>query len=367
MKLYYLITHSNDFSGKIVFFNEGKNYWRVFYPVIEVFEKQKQEYIYVTADMNDPILQKDLKYAKCYELKNMQQAILFLNKIKADVVVMTTPQLNILTLKRSPHVRHYCHLLHAPMDIHSYKRFSFDYFDSILCSNSFQIKHLRDLEEKRGKSPKKLYETGCVYYDMEEISEPNRKNKKIKTILLAPTWGTKSFLTQNIIPFIEQLLKANMNIIFRPHPQSWISDKNILEKILSHFSQNKNFTCDKNVSGKESLVKSDMVICDISGIIYDSIFLHNKSVLVWNVDWKKGGYEYIDIDKTPSVLELVEKVSGTLLTEDNIDQILSIIESTPSKLEIKSKDLSQYLFNFQSAAPIAAQQILSIYQGDKSC
>ena len=37
---------SNDFENKLVFFNEGKNYWNVFKPVLDELITNKQKFIY---------------------------------------------------------------------------------------------------------------------------------------------------------------------------------------------------------------------------------------------------------------------------------------------------------------------------------
>ena len=43
----------NDFSGKIVFFSEGKSYWRVYKPIITELIKKKQKVIYLSAERGD--------------------------------------------------------------------------------------------------------------------------------------------------------------------------------------------------------------------------------------------------------------------------------------------------------------------------
>ena len=355
--------YSNDFSGKIVFFNEGRNYWRVFLPVLKEMEKSGQEHIYITADPKDPILEQDLKHTECYALDNMNQAILFMNDIKADVVIMTTVQLNILTLKRSKHVRHYSHLFHTPADIHSYKRFAFDYFDSILCCNEFQMESLRHLEKKRNKKTKQLYPTGCTYYDLDKsVALPVKKKKsKHKTVLLAPTWGEKSLLGENAISIIDNVISAGHKIIFRPHPQSKISDKEILEKINLKFGENPKYEEDTKIEFHDSLAQSDFVICDVSGFIYDCILLYRKPVVVWDVDWNKGGYEYYDIDKNASVLTLVKDAGCSFITKDNSDEFISVVNTIPNHIDSKI-NLSSHILNFKKAAPVAAKQIIEIHQ-----
>ena len=125
-----------------------------------------------------------------------------LNNLKAKLFVSSTPQLNIFEWKRSPFIEHYCYLSHAPMDVHANKKFSFDYYDSVLCGNSFQIKNLRYLEKLRGSKKKILLKSGCSYYDLLK-----RKKSTGESILVAPTWGERSFLKSSLEELLSNLLK----------------------------------------------------------------------------------------------------------------------------------------------------------------
>ena len=53
-------------------------------------------------------------------------AFTLLNHIKVKVMIMTTPQLDVMHLKRSKNVEHYVHLIHAPTDTLVYKKYAFD-------------------------------------------------------------------------------------------------------------------------------------------------------------------------------------------------------------------------------------------------
>ena len=181
---------NHDFTGKLVLFNEGERYWNVFEPVLIELIKNKQSFIYLTADKNDSGLKLNNKLCEAHYCGNINQSIILLNRLKAKMCVMTTPQLDILTLKRSKNVTHYCYLFHSPVDIHYYKKFAFDRFDSILCVNDFHMKNLRRLENIRNDKKKSLFKIGCSYYDILDNSNSKIRN----SILIAPSWGEKSFV-----------------------------------------------------------------------------------------------------------------------------------------------------------------------------
>ena len=346
----------NDFTGQLVFYSEGSNYWNVFKPVLDQFIKAEQKFSYLTSDENDPGLQLDNSICTAHFIGKMDHAFLVLNKLKANMCVMTTPQLNILRLKRSDDVKHYCYLAHAPMDVHANKKFSFDYYDSVLCGNDYHIANLRQLEKDRKSQEKKLLKTGCTYYD----EMPEIPFTEGDSILLAPTWGDRTFLVRCGDLIIEKLLEANNKVILRPHPQSWISDKKVLADIISKFDKEDLFTIDRESDNSISLSRAKTVICDVtSGIIYDFVFLHKKPVIAIDFLWNDGGYESSDIKNEPCTKFLLKDAGKTIAIDDvpNINSIINDLE----QISITEEVIEKHIVNFKKSGPIAAKQILTLY------
>ena len=347
----------SDFSGKIVFFSEGKSYWRVYEPVVQELIKNNQDFVYLSADKEDKGLTISSKGIETHCLGNIRQAIFVLNRLKARVCVMTTPQLDVIALKRSKGVQHYCHIIHSPTDIHAYKKFAFDYFDSVLCSSEAQIDNLKFLETKRSSKPKQLFRTGCTYYDV-FLSDSDEHGDHI---LLAPTWGDRTFFKYCGKEIIDNLLTGGHRVIFRPHPQSWISDKEILDDIISSFGSNPNLTIDKEVGGESAIRKSKLLICDItSGMLFDMAFMYRKPVVAIKFDWKDGGYESASLAKETAAVDLLKDV-GDVATSGEISNISEIVENAASKT-ITMDIINRHIFNLKKAGKLAAEQIVSIHQ-----
>lgn len=392
---------STDFSGKIVFFNEGKNYWKIFKPVLDELAQQNTDFVYLTADKDDPGLS---AYAeKSFFIGTIQNAIVFLNKLKADVCVMTTPQLNILHLKRSPYVRHYCHLMHAPADIHTYKKFAFDYYDSVLCVNKNQIANIRQLEQKRGKPQKILFESGCTLFDNLPPIKTAGQNSQLaqsaqsvlstqsvqalaqessaqgtaatsqtvatnpqsvsdgatgKTVLIAPTWGEKSFLSVHGFSFITQILEqTDFTILFRPHPQSFISDSELMHSIEKTYQNNPRFLFDKNVNNIDSIDSASCMICDVSGVAFDFIFRKQKPIIVVDQTQDMYGYESADIENRNCLYDLLDETQSPVITD--FSSIVTLLNNTEQQ-HIEKAVIDTYIFNYANAAPVIARQILSL-------
>lgn len=353
-----------NFEGQLVFFNEGKNYWKVFKPVLDSLIAQRQHCVYISADKDDPGIKLQSEYVQTICLGSMRSAIFSLNRLKAKMCIMTTPQLDVLQLKCSKYVKHYCHLLHAPVDIHVYKKFAFDEYDSVLCSSTFQINHIRYLEKKRGTKAKTLLETGCTYYD--EYVSPLPVNSLIlnnaqQAVLIAPTWGDKSSLSI-IALLIERVLLLGYAVIFRPHPQSWISDKALIEHIIKAYESNISFSVDKDVDMYTSMHKATLMICDVSGIIYDFALLFKKPIITLVGENNFYGYEGDDIPERNSALYLVDEVGAVLPYKDTSD-IVNIDTAIEQAIytDISTDIIDMHIFNFKSAGEVAATQIKEIY------
>lgn len=344
-----------DLTGEVVFFSEGKGYWRVFRPVIEEMICRKQRVTYLSADRDDPGLAVSSDFVRTHYLGEIRQAIFHLNRLKADVCVMTTPQLDVIALKRSGNTRHYCHIIHSPTDVHAYKKFAFDYFDSVLCSSDAQIRNLRFLERERKTRVKEIFRTGCTYYD---VFAPD-KGESGDAVLLAPTWGDRTFFKASGKEILRHLLAGGHQVIFRPHPQSWISDAPLMGEIVREFGEHPGLTIDRAVSGEAAIRSSKLLICDISsGMVFDMAFGYKKPVVAVSFDWKDGGYEASDLPNETAAVELLRDI-GAVVDARSLEGISRIVNQVADK-EITREIIDKHIFNFRSSGKVAAEQILSL-------
>ncbi|MDR3312750.1 MAG: CDP-glycerol--glycerophosphate glycerophosphotransferase, partial [Spirochaetaceae bacterium] len=114
-----------------VIYCEGKQYWNLFKPVLDEFERRGIELLYLTSAEDDPVFEAGYPHIKAEYIGEGNKAFARLNLLSAEVVLMTTPALNVYQLKRSKAAKHYAHVLHAPSDATMYRLFGIDYFDSV--------------------------------------------------------------------------------------------------------------------------------------------------------------------------------------------------------------------------------------------
>ena len=110
----------------IAIFTDGKQYWNVFKPICQEFEKRGQDVVYMTASADDPALKQGFQHVKTEFIGEGNKAYAKMNLLNADVVLSSTPSLDVYQWKRSKDVKWYAHVPHACSDITTYRMFGID-------------------------------------------------------------------------------------------------------------------------------------------------------------------------------------------------------------------------------------------------
>jgi hypothetical protein len=343
---------------KYVVYNEGMQYWNVFKPVCDEFEKRQIELTYYTSAEKDPCFEQNYKYVKPEFIGEGNMAFVRLNMLSAGVVLMTTPGLQVYQLKRSKNVKHYSHVLHAASDATMYRLFGIDYFDSILLTGDYQKTDIRLLEKQRNLKEKELVTVGCTYLDTlnSKIKMiPQEENHKF-TVLVSPSWGASALLSKYGEKLLDPLVKTGWKIIVRPHPQSKKSESEMLTKLTEKYKDCINLIWDYERDNIYSMKKSDIMISDFSGIIYDYTFLCDKPIMYVNASLDLRPYDAYDIieekeNKTIWQFDTLKQI-GIELKEESFDKIEEIIKNASDSKELaeKRKYFKEEAWNFQDKA-----------------
>lgn len=309
-----------------VIYSEGKQYWSVFHGILDEFEKRQIKVVYYTSAKDDPFFEQNYRFINGEYIGEGNKAFFKLAFLSADICLMTTPHLDVLQLKRSKQVKYYAHVLHSPSDSTRYKLFGLDYFDSVFLNGDFQVEQLRELEQKRNLHPKELPIVGCSYLDdLQKRASSVQVEKDGFTILVAPTWGQSSLLNKYGSKLIDKLVLSGKKIIIRPHPQSLKVEKILIENLQKHYVNNPNITWDFTPDNLKTLAKSDVMISDFSGVIFDYAFIFNKPFIFVNEKINKEIYDMIDCEKPLFALNKIKEL-GLELKEKNFDKIGEMID-----------------------------------------
>lgn len=325
---------------KYVIYSEDKRYWNLFKPILDEAEKRQIEIKYFVSNDQDPVFQQNYQYVKPEVIGEGNAAFAKLNMISAGVVLMTTPGLQVYQLKRSKSVKHYSHILHMPNDATTYRLFGLDYFDSVLCTGDYQKEDIRTLEKQRGIKEKELVTVGCPYLEtlQSKISSLPEETDHPFTVLVSPSWGASALLAKYGEKLLDPLSESGFRIIVRPHPQSKKSEAEMLERLQKRYENNKNVEWDFAGDNIIAMKKSDIMISDFSGIVFDYTFLFDKPVMYVTADLDLRPYDAYDLIEKENGKKIWQfealKKFGLELKEEQFKNIKSVIQNASDSEEL---------------------------------
>lgn len=312
----------------LVIFSDGKQYWKVFAPICKELSARGQEVVYYTMSEDDPALSANLPGMTAEFIGEDNRAFTKLNFLKANVVFSTTPGLDVYQWKRSKDVDFYVHIPHAPNDITLYRMFGIDYYDSILLSGDYQVKQIRQMEAKRELTAKDLKLVGIPYMDdmAARLDSVGAAEAHERTVLLAPSWGDSALFGVYGGKIIEKLLETGYHVIVRPHPQSFKSEKELMDKLMEKFPNSDKLEWNRDSDNFEVLRRSDILISDFSGVTFDFSLIYDKPVIYTTPNFDLGPYDAWWMDEPLWTTTILPHI-GAELTEDKMDSLKELIDT----------------------------------------
>ena len=318
-----------------VIFSDSKRYWNVFKPVCDEFEKRKIDVQYWTMSEDDPAFSEKYNHVKTLFIGEGNKAFSKLNIMNAGVVLATTPGLDVLQWKRSPNVGKYVHILHQPGDTTFYRMFGLDHYDAVLISGEYEERQLREIEKLRGIPRRDTCLTGITYLDtmkaryeaLKKDTKDSGKSSGVKTVLLAPTWGETAILSRFGERIISALVNTGYNIIIRPHPQSFESEKDLMNSLMSKFPESDKMHWNRDNDNFDVLSRSDIMITDFSGVMFDYALIFDRPFIYADIEFDKSPYDAAWLEEDMWTLKILPHI-GIPLKEEDFDNIREVIDRT---------------------------------------
>ena len=311
----------------LVIFSDHKRYWSVFEPICRALDERGQDVVYITGSPDDPALTCPYEHVKaqCYEGNKLFTKLNFLN---AKIVLSTTPGLDVYQWKRSKMVKHYVHIPHAASEIVLYRMFGIDYYDAILLSGEYQVQDVRKLEKLRELPEKELVKVGIPYMDemAKRLEAVGPAPEHPRTVLLAPSWGKSAILQVYGGKIIDVLLKTGYHVIVRPHPQSFTSEKEMLEKIMEEYPESDQLEWNRDTDNFEVLRRSDILISDFSGVIFDFTLVYDKPVIYTDPQFDVSPYDAWWLEDPLWTTSALPRL-GKELNDTNMENLKELIDT----------------------------------------
>ncbi len=282
-----------------------------------------------------------------------------LNHLEAKVLVTTTPQLDVMMFRRSKKVSHYANLQHALSESRYARPYAYDFFDSVLCCGEILRDNIRRIEEIRQLPAKQLLETGVPHYDeLMKDAEPGRPPRPSPLVLVAPSWGPLSIFEAFGTEIVERLA-ADFDVVVRPHPQMKLSQPDLYARVLGLDG----VEVDTSRTPGDVMARADILVSDISGIVHEFAFIHEKPVLIIDHGTSLGGLEGHLLGGDS---ELKDRCREFIIPIPPAE-VDGIAEAVSDALDGHRRDRivdvrGQTVFNYPGAGAVAADQIMGILQ-----
>lgn len=369
-KKYYkeFFAAENQKDMHLVFYSEGSGYYKYFQNLIEALLRDSNEVIhYVTSDPNDAIFGKNEPRIRPYYVDEARLISLMM-KLKADIVVMTTPDLDKYHIKRSKvredveyiYVDHGCSSLNL-----SYRTGALDAFSTVFVVSRVQAVELRAMEKLRHTHKKRIVEVGYGLIDnmIAAYEASDRQPNEKPTILIAPSWQYDNIMDSCLDDLVGALYGRGWRIVVRPHPQYVRRFPVQLQQIIERHRDKMggDFAIETDFSSNVTVYTADLLITDWSAIAYEFSFTTDKPTLFVNTQMKVVNPDYRKIPIEPFDLTGRRQI-GRSIEKDEVktaDRVVSELLADGAQWSGQIKRLKQeYFYNLGHSGEVGAQYIL---------
>ena len=363
-------------SRRIVFYSEGPESAPHLTPLImELIGRLDRQICYVTSSPDDPVLACASGNILCFEIGSGHPRSHLFASLDAGLLVTTTPDLETMQLKRSAHTNKYVYIHHAIMSMHMvYRPGAFDHFDSLLCVGRHHVEEAKAAETIYGLKQREIVEHGSIRLDVLLQSEGSAVPLTAKSgahVLSAPTWGDQALLETCGDELVDIIIKAGYQVTVRPHPMTMRHRSSLVRDLEIRFGPTGSFEIDRETESERSMLASNLLITDWSGIALEYAFALAKPIVFIELPMKVNNPDYQRIGLEPLELKLRSEIGTRVPT----DQIGSLPERITALLNNSEKNTSrlhdlrdQWIFNVGKSATVGADYIakLADQQGHES-
>lgn len=311
-----------------VIFPDDKRYWTIFDPICRELDKRGVDVVYMTASDDDPALNNPYSHIHAEFIGAGNKAFAKLNFLNAVIVLSTTPGLDVYQWKRSKNVDYYIHIFHTAGEVTRYRMFGIDYYDALMIAGDHQERDIRELEQLRELPAKEIVKVGIPFMDemAARLADVGPAPEHPRTVLLAPTWGPSAIFKVHGGKIIDKLLQTGYHVIIRPHPQSFASEKEMLDELMQEYPESDQLEWNRDTDNFEVLRRSDILISDFSGVVFDFSLIYDKPVIYTDPNFNLAPYDAWFLSHPLWTLSALPRI-GKELKMDNLDNIKELIDS----------------------------------------
>ncbi|MDR2715906.1 MAG: membrane protein insertase YidC [Coriobacteriaceae bacterium] len=365
----------------LVVYAEGGGYWKYFSALVSYVTAHSDIVVhYVTGDPEDRVLEAGDPQVVPYYI-GPKALVAFMMKMDADIVVMTTPDLELFQIKRSL-VRkdvEYIYLDHSMTSFQLVlRKGALDHFDTVFVYGPNHIDEVRETEKLYQLPPKTLVKTGYGLLDdlLERVAALEQGTGAgadsagsagtsadagvgagsagagtsadaapggpapaagSKQILIAPSWQADNLMELGIDDILKALVGHGYRIVVRPHPEYVKRFPVRMQAIIDRWAgqcapadaTGGTLAFETDFSSNETVYLSDLVITDWSTIAQEFSYATKKPSLFVNTPMKVMNPEYDRLPLVPLDISLRDELGVSV----DLDELEGLAEVCADLLE----------------------------------
>ena len=163
---------------------------------------------------------------------------------------------------------------------------------------------------------------------------------------------------------IETLCKTGYHIILRPHPQSMVSEKELIDRLRAAFPENEKLEWNFDNDNFDVLYRSDLLISDYSGVVFDFALVFDKPVIYADVSFDFEPYDAGWLNNEMWTFRALPKV-GVQLTQENAGRLPELIEEvlhSEQFAEGRKEAIAETWANTGNSVPAIADYLVAARQ-----
>lgn len=353
---------------KLAFYSEGSGFYKYYKGTIEyLLEHTNITIHYITSDFNDKIFELAEKNDKirAYYIGE-KKLITLMMKMDADIVVMTTPDLETYHIKRS-YVRKDIEYIFVMHDMGSFnltnRNGAVDHFDTVFCTGKHQKEEVEKIEIAKNLPKKTTVEAGYdLLDDMIKDYESNKTVTERPVILIGPSWQVDSIMDSCIDDILEGFKNSEFDVIVRPHPQYVRHKAEKCEALKEKYKEYTNISVQTDFSSNSTVFDAAILVTDWSGICFEYAYTTKRPVIFIDTPMKVMNPEYKMIDTVPINIMLRNEIGKSIAMEDaksTIDVAREMIANADSYSDKIEAFRNEYVYNLGHSAEISAKYIIN--------
>ena len=309
----------------LVFYSEGSGFYKYFKGAIEwLLANSDIQIHYITNDPDDQVFgiaEHEPRLLPYYI--GQRRLITLMMKMDADVVAMSTPELDNAYIKRS-YVRKdidYVYMPHHTTSFHlTGAKHGYDHFDEVFCVGPHQAAELAKMEELNGAPAKRLPLIGYDLIDEEIAAYQEGEHEGVHTppvVLIAPSWNPGNILDSCIDEMIGVLLEHGYRIVVRPHPEYTKRFRPKWEALIARHAETpeERLYFEKDFSSNSSILESDTIITDWSTVNLEFSFTTLKPSIFIDTPMKVNNPDWEELGIIPTDISIRNEIGRSLAPE----------------------------------------------------